>query len=512
MEQPINRYTRDKDGYMEPDEEGNWVRYQDHAQVLEKVALEARKTADPVLKHTSCIACASRDKAIGQTPSQEVTEPYLSWLSTKSRSAGVGGNEAWNAGVEWALSQKTEDTSGKDASLLVDALEQLSRLGNGDQPGNSSGNLVAQRALAKWRATPPSHAQKHPQLPVAWMARYVNTLGEEYVYVTTHKDLAIENDMHGDPLPLYLAPAQETQKGKENDSWRDMALRFDRHRMQALWHLQAMLSDPSGHAEAVREFLKAPLPMTTDTKPPKKGEAQGVNTFEREQRYLVFKRADLQKHLGPSDMDSLQKIVLAVEDGRELEGKAPLECVVVESDWPEYESTWKAIEQRVNGNPAPTQSEAASQVAWRTFDGEGGYEYRDFEGNENYAEEWVRRNPYHKGWVEPLYTHEAPAQAEAVRPVAWRYERLIQLVGDHDAKWHVYLEEEPPCDSWETRNLRPLTYADTHPAPAQAVPDALAMLRSLGPKPWETSAEAHAQTRLINDFADAMLSASPEDK
>ena len=43
-------------------------------------------------------------------------------------------------------------------------------------------------------------------------------------------------------------------------------------------------------------------------------------------------------------------------------------------------------------------------VAWRTFDGEGGYEYRAHEMNEQYAQEWEQRNPNHKGWVEPLYT------------------------------------------------------------------------------------------------------------
>lgn len=45
----------------------------------------------------------------------------------------------------------------------------------------------------------------------------------------------------------------------------------------------------------------------------------------------------------------------------------------------------------------------------------------------------------------------------------------------------------------------------THPAPR--VPDALSLLKSLGPKPWETSPEAHAQARLIGDFESAMLAA-----
>ena len=44
-------------------------------------------------------------------------------------------------------------------------------------------------------------------------------------------------------------------------------------------------------------------------------------------------------------------------------------------------------------------------VAWRTFDGEGGYDYRSYEDNESYADDWNKRNPNHVGWVDKLYTH-----------------------------------------------------------------------------------------------------------
>jgi hypothetical protein len=55
---------------------------------------------------------------------------------------------------------------------------------------------------------------------------------------------------------------------------------------------------------------------------------------------------------------------------------------------------------------------AQEPVAWRTFDGEGGYDYRTYDDNENYRNEWDKRNPNHKGWVEPLYTHhDHPARA-----------------------------------------------------------------------------------------------------
>ena len=54
----------------------------------------------------------------------------------------------------------------------------------------------------------------------------------------------------------------------------------------------------------------------------------------------------------------------------------------------------------------PDDSFDAAPVAWRTFDGEGGYDYRDYEMNEQYADEWAKRNPKHKGGVDALYTRK----------------------------------------------------------------------------------------------------------
>ena len=59
------------------------------------------------------------------------------------------------------------------------------------------------------------------------------------------------------------------------------------------------------------------------------------------------------------------------------------------------------IEREVRGDAEP--------VAWREFDGEGGYEYRSYEENEDFAEQWAKRNPNYVGWVKPLYDHPAPA-------------------------------------------------------------------------------------------------------
>jgi len=54
----------------------------------------------------------------------------------------------------------------------------------------------------------------------------------------------------------------------------------------------------------------------------------------------------------------------------------------------------------------PPQRTEQEPVAWRTFDGEGGYDYCSYEDNENYADDWNKRNPNHKGWVDKLYTKE----------------------------------------------------------------------------------------------------------
>ena len=39
----------------------------------------------------------------------------------------------------------------QDVTELVEALEKLARLGNGDQYGNSDGNMIARNALSKYK-------------------------------------------------------------------------------------------------------------------------------------------------------------------------------------------------------------------------------------------------------------------------------------------------------------------------------------------------------------------------
>lgn len=75
--------------------------------------------------------------------------------------------------------------------------------------------------------------------------------------------------------------------------------------------------------------------------------------MKREQRYLVLKIADIERELSPFQRGQLAEYAAVVEIGRASRGKPPLECVVVESDWPEYEPVWKMIADRVDGVPKP---------------------------------------------------------------------------------------------------------------------------------------------------------------
>lgn len=79
------------------------------------------------------------------------------------------------------------------------------------------------------------------------------------------------------------------------------------------------------------------------------------NEFMREEHYIVFKISDVLEHLTTTEAIHLARLYEIQRVGRREAGKAELECVVVEADWPEYESTWRAIEARVTGaQPAPS--------------------------------------------------------------------------------------------------------------------------------------------------------------
>lgn len=69
--------------------------------------------------------------------------------------------------------------------------------------------------------------------------------------------------------------------------------------------------------------------------------------MEREYRYVVIKVRDARAALTEDEGRTLDRLADKVTAYRYDQGKGRLVCVVVESDWPEYEPTWQAIERRV---------------------------------------------------------------------------------------------------------------------------------------------------------------------
>ncbi len=59
--------------------------------------------------------------------------------------------------------------------------------------------------------------------------------------------------------------------------------------------------------------------------------------FHREERYIVIKR----KYITEEQEQKLREILATFN-------LPPLECAVIESDWPEYEEVWGMIETRVS--------------------------------------------------------------------------------------------------------------------------------------------------------------------
>ena len=69
--------------------------------------------------------------------------------------------------------------------------------------------------------------------------------------------------------------------------------------------------------------------------------------MQRERRYIIFKTTDA-VYLSAEGKKAVADLIEAMTQIREDHGKPPLNCVVIEEDWPEYEKVWKMLEARVN--------------------------------------------------------------------------------------------------------------------------------------------------------------------
>lgn len=96
------------------------------------------------------------------------------------------------------------------------------------------------------------------------------------------------------------------------------------------------------------------------------------------------------------------------------------------------------------------QLHPAEPVAWRTFDGEGGYDYRSYEDNETYRDDYIKRNgPKYPNWVQPLYLHPQPLDQDAKDAARYRW---LRDKSGRDGQPYIRCDDEPfaPMDYWIT--------------------------------------------------------------
>lgn len=133
--------------------------------------------------------------------------------------------------------------------------------------------------------------------------------------------------------------------------------------------------------------------------------------FERENRYIVLKRSDIEAIEKDQPDEQREKVQNAVQlslnnvcdwvnSSRSANGKAPLECLVIESDWPEYEHVWRMIEDRMSGKAALSQ-QGSVQLQFPTM------LRKMWSGGE--VQEWLDKQG-------PLFTHPQPQKVESKVP------------------------------------------------------------------------------------------------
>lgn len=69
-----------------------------------------------------------------------------------------------------------------------------------------------------------------------------------------------------------------------------------------------------------------------------------LHHMKRENRYIVIKRADVEKYCNKNQKRVLGNICQTVIDSRAHKDNPDPQFVVVKSTWPMYEDTWDAIE------------------------------------------------------------------------------------------------------------------------------------------------------------------------
>lgn len=175
------------------------------------------------------------------------------------------------------------------------------------------------------------------------------------------------------------------------------------------------------------------------------------NEFERENRYIVLKR----DHLAGLDDQLQARLKPAIDEAIQIMPR--LDCLVVESDWPEYEPTWAAIEARVTGKPAEKNLGEPVELPNRKLHVHQGLSHTDakVDGWNACLDEIAE--------LGPLYSHPAPGQGE---PVAWFRdgdEGREYCEKPFTTDWEPLYTHADPGEVTLQQIMRAYEYAESHP-------------------------------------------------
>jgi len=82
-------------------------------------------------------------------------------------------------------------------------------------------------------------------------------------------------------------------------------------------------------------------------------------------------------------------------------------------------------DQAITAIKAALAAPVQEPVAWREFDGEGGYTYFAYQDNETWRDEYIERNgEKYANWVGPLYTASSTSPAAPVQEPVYSIEKL----------------------------------------------------------------------------------------
>lgn len=159
--------------------------------------------------------------------------------------------------------------------------------------------------------------------------------------------------------------------------------------------------------------------------------------FLRENRYLVLKHKDIEQYLTPLGRSELYSLADDVGVSRIMEGKPELKCVVIESDWPEYEEVWGMIQRRVQGVVSKPAADEPQLEQW------GYHSFRPRFANEQDAMRHPLRNRLRLRFRPRLKCYDVELMTEwpGYKSAAWVYDKQHAVVESYttfeeaEARW-----------------------------------------------------------------------------